>query len=122
MAACSHSSSQEQEADGEATSCYRAGDPAVRVSAPLLRLRWLLCSTNVSATMVVTPPPVVGAEAMLVTASALLNNPPGPNASLNATEQWRTDVDQLIIIAINMSSHRRQLVHHSGGAPAPSHA
>jgi hypothetical protein len=54
------------------------------------------------------PPPATGVKATLVTAHRLLNNPPSTHASPSATEQWRHDVDQLIVTAINT-------LHHEGG-------
>jgi hypothetical protein len=62
-----------------------------------------------------TPPPVGGVEATLVTAHQLLNNPPSAHASPSAVEQWRRDVDQLIIAAINTP-------HHEGGRQEPTTA
>jgi hypothetical protein len=66
-----------------------------------------------STGMVRTPPPVVEVRATLVVAHRLLNNPPSTHASSSATEQWRHDIDQLIIVAINTS-------HHEGGQHGPS--
>jgi hypothetical protein len=58
--------------------------------------------------MVRASSPVAEVEATLVTARRLLNNPPSTHTSPSATEQWRHDVDQLIIVAINPP-------HHEGG-------
>jgi hypothetical protein len=55
--------------------------------------------------MVRTPPPTVGVEATLVTTHPLLNNPPSTHTSPSAVEQWRHDVDQLIVVAINTPHH-----------------
>jgi hypothetical protein len=51
--------------------------------------------------MTASPPAAVGPDAALLAARQLLNNPPPAEASPSATEQWRHDVDQLIIAAIN---------------------
>jgi hypothetical protein len=53
------------------------------------------------------PPPVAGLEAMQVIARALLNSLPGLEASPEAAEQWRSDVDQIVITRIQKPSHRR---------------
>jgi hypothetical protein len=52
----------------------------------------------------------VGLDAVLLAARQLLNNLPSTGASPSAAEQWRHDVDQLIIAAINTPHHegRRQ--------------
>jgi hypothetical protein len=55
-----------------------------------------------------TPPPAAGVKATLVAARRLLNNPPSAHASPSVAEQWRHDVDQLVIAAINT-------LHHEGG-------
>jgi hypothetical protein len=44
-------------------------------------------------------------KATLEAACQLLHDPPGPHASPLAAEQWRHDVDQLIIAAINTLPH-----------------
>jgi hypothetical protein len=51
--------------------------------------------------MVAVTPPGAGTEATLEAARQLLQNPPGLHASSSVAEQWRYDVDQLIIAAIN---------------------
>jgi hypothetical protein len=58
-----------------------------------------------SAGMVRTPLLVAGVKATLVTAHLLLNNPPSVHASPLAAEQWRHDVDQLVVAAINTPHH-----------------
>jgi hypothetical protein len=55
--------------------------------------------------MTASTPTVVGPDAMLLAARQLLNNPPSAGVSPSAAEQWRHDVDQLIIAAIN-TPHR----------------
>jgi hypothetical protein len=47
----------------------------------------------------------VGLDAALLAACQLLNHPPPTGVSPSAAEQWRHDVDQLIIAAIN-TPHR----------------
>jgi hypothetical protein len=61
--------------------------------------------------MVVTPLPVAATEATLVAACQLLNNLPAPDASPLAAEQWRHNVDYLIVAAIDTPHHggRKQL-------------
>jgi hypothetical protein len=44
---------------------------------------------------------------MLLAAHQLLHNPPPSRASPSAAEQWRHDVDQLIVATINMPNHER---------------
>jgi hypothetical protein len=46
----------------------------------------------------------VGPNAVLLAACQLLNNPPSAEASPSAAEQWRHNVDRLVIAAIN--THR----------------
>jgi hypothetical protein len=58
-----------------------------------------------SATTAVVPPLGAGPEATLEAACQLLPNPPGSHASPSAAEQWRHDVDQLIVTTINTSPH-----------------
>jgi hypothetical protein len=92
--------------EGEATSRSRAGlsrrvgsyaAAAAGVAAPQCQR---------SASTVATPPPAVAAEATLVATRQLLNNPPPLHTSSSMPEQWRHDIDQLIITAINTSPHR----------------
>jgi hypothetical protein len=73
-----------------------------------------------SASTAAVTPPGAGPEGMLQAARELLRNPPGPSAPPLAVEQWRHDVNQLIITANNMPSHGGRRANHSGGAPAPS--
>jgi hypothetical protein len=58
-----------------------------------------------------TAPPliVVGIDAALLAVCQLLNNPPSSKVSPSAAEQWRHDVNQLIVTAINMPHHERTL-------------
>jgi hypothetical protein len=52
-----------------------------------------------------SPPVVAGIDVALQAMCQLLNSPPPSGASLSAVEQWRHDVDQLIVTAIN-TPHR----------------
>jgi hypothetical protein len=45
----------------------------------------------------------------------LLNNPPSAHASSSVAKQWRHDVDQLVVAAINTP-------HHEGGQQEPAAA
>jgi hypothetical protein len=58
--------------------------------------------------MAVPPPPAAGTDAMLQMARQLLNNPPSSEASPSVVEQWRHDVDQLVVAAINTPPHERR--------------
>jgi hypothetical protein len=62
-------------------------------------------------------PPPTSLEGALAAGRALLHNPLGPDASPEAAEQWRDDVDHLIIAAINTPPHRSWWDHHSSGSP-----
>jgi hypothetical protein len=53
-------------------------------------------------------PAAAGPDAALLAARQLLNNPPPAGASPSAAEQWRHDVDQLVIAAINTPHRERQ--------------
>jgi hypothetical protein len=65
--------------------------------------------------MTARPLAATGIDVALLAAHKLLNNPPSSGASPSAAEQWRHDVDQLIIAAINMP-------HHTMRAPSIAHA
>jgi hypothetical protein len=65
-------------------------------------------------------PPAASPEGALIAARVLLHNPLGPDASPEVAEQWRNDVDHLIVDVINTPPHRRQRTHHSDGSPEPS--
>jgi hypothetical protein len=100
MAASSHPSHRKRESERETTSRSRAG-----------RLRWprgrtdtttVVLESQPAAGTTASPPAAVGPDAMLLAARQLLNNPPPAEASPSAAEQWRHDVDQLVITAINM--------------------
>jgi hypothetical protein len=54
------------------------------------------------------PPAAAGIDTALLVVHQLLNNPPPSGASPLAAEQWRHDVDQLVVAAINTSHHKRR--------------
>jgi hypothetical protein len=62
------------------------------------------CTTGTNA----SPPTAAGLNATLLAARQLLNYPPPSRASPSATEQWRHDVDLLIVVTINSPHHERQ--------------
>jgi hypothetical protein len=72
--------------------------------------------------MAVVMPPGAGPEATLEAIHQLLHNPLGPHASPSAAEQWRHDVDQLMIGDINTPHRGGQQVNHPYGEPMPSTA
>jgi hypothetical protein len=51
--------------------------------------------------MTTSPPAAVGPDAALLAVRQLVNNPPPVRVSPSAAEQWRHDVDQLVIAIIN---------------------
>jgi hypothetical protein len=55
-----------------------------------------------SSSAAAVPPPTTTAEATMHAERQLLNNPPPSGALPSTVEQWRHDVDQLIIMSINM--------------------
>jgi hypothetical protein len=97
----SHPSHREQETEREVTSrswagrSRRAGGHSGATTATTATQHQRTVGT------VRTLSPAVGVEATLVVARRLLNNPPSAYASPSAVEQWRHDVDQLIVAAIN---------------------
>jgi hypothetical protein len=62
-------------------------------------------------------PPSSGLKGMLEAADALLHNTLGTHASPSATGQWRHDIDQLFVAAINTLPHRGRWANHSSGVP-----
>jgi hypothetical protein len=102
MVASSHPSRRERESEQEATSWCRAGwsqRPRGRTNTTTVVLE---SQPQPTAGMTASPPTVVGLDATLLVSWQLLNNPPPTGASPSAPEQWRHDVDQLIVTAINM--------------------
>jgi hypothetical protein len=60
-----------------------------------------------TAGTVPAPSVVAGADATLLAARQLLNNPPPSGVSPSAAEEWRHNVDQLVVAAINTPLHER---------------
>jgi hypothetical protein len=117
IAASSNPSRREREAEGEATSHLRVG--RTRRTSGHTAIMAMPATTAAtqrqhSAIMMVMPPPAASPEVMLVAVHTLLNNPPGLDASPEAAKQWRIDVDQLVITAINNPSRRRHPIQCSG--------
>jgi hypothetical protein len=123
IAGSSRPSHHEQGTEQEATSHSRVGRSCrtntrgvtTVVEATAAATHW----QHPAATTVVLPPGA-GPEAMLEAARQVLHNPPGPHASPIAAEQWRHDVDQLVVAAINTPPHRGRQANHLGGVPVPS--
>jgi hypothetical protein len=61
----------------------------------------LECQPQSTTGTTASPLAVVGPDAALLAVCQLLNIPPSAGASSSAVEQWRHDVDQLIIATIN---------------------
>jgi hypothetical protein len=100
VAASSHPSHRERESERETTSRSRAGRsrrPRGRTDTTTVVLE-----SQPTAGTTASPPAAVGPDAALLAVRQLLNNPPPAGASPLAAEQWRHNVDQLVIAAINM--------------------
>jgi hypothetical protein len=108
MAASSHPSRHERRGERGATSRPREGRPrhaGGRSGATTV----IVESQPQRATSIVPAPSVVaGADATLLAARQLLNNPPPSGASPSAAEEWRRNVDQLVIAAINTALPERR--------------
>jgi hypothetical protein len=76
------------------------------------------CSTAMAAMM----PPGASPEVTLVATRKLLHNPPSAHSSPSTVEQWRHDVDELVIAAINTMPHGGRQENRLGGVPVPSAA
>jgi hypothetical protein len=108
MAASSHPSRHEREVERGATSRPRAGRPR-HVGGRSGATTVIVESQPQHTTGAVPAPSVVaGADATLLVARQLLNNPPPSGASPSAAEEWRHNVDQLVVSAINTSLHERR--------------
>jgi hypothetical protein len=107
-ASSSHSSHQEWETDGGATSCSRAGRSRLVGDHSAAMAGMATSQLQRSASTVVTLPLVAVTEAMLVAAHQLLNNPPTSHTSPSAVDQWRANIDQLIVTTINTPPQRGQ--------------
>jgi hypothetical protein len=99
VAASSHPSHRERESERETTSRSRAG----RSQRPRGRtdMTTVVLESQPATGTAALPPAAVGPDTALLAARQLLNNPPPARASPSAAKQWRHDVDQLIIAAIN---------------------
>jgi hypothetical protein len=127
MAASSHPSHREREVERGATSRPRAGRP--RRAGGRSGATTVIVESQLQRTAGTVPAPsvVAGADATLLAARQLLNNPPPSGASPSAAEEWRRNVDQLIVAAINTPLHERRCQpsaqhSHTPAAHAPSAA
>jgi hypothetical protein len=109
IATSSHPCRHEREAEGEATSCSRAG-----------RLRRAGGRSGATTVVVESQPQRIagiaagpltaaGVDATLLAARQLLNNPPPSEVSPSAVEQWCHGVDQLLYAVLIAS---RKLCHY----------
>jgi hypothetical protein len=105
VAASSHPSRRERESERETTFRSRADRsrrPRGRTDTTTVVLE---SQPQPTAGTYVSPLAAVGLKAVLLAVHQLLNNPPKTGASPSAAEQWRYDVDQLIVATIN-TPHR----------------
>jgi hypothetical protein len=112
VAASSHPSHHERESERETTSRSRAGRSRRLRGRTDITTVVLESQPQPTAGTTASPPAAVGPDAALLAACKLLNNLPPARASPSAAEQWRHDVDRLVIVAIN-TPHRE-------GRPQPS--
>jgi hypothetical protein len=61
----------------------------------------VMLERQLAAGTMASPLVAVALDAALLAARQLLNNPPPARALPSVAEQWRHDVDQLVIAAIN---------------------
>jgi hypothetical protein len=108
MAASSHPSHREREFERETTSWSRAGQSQRSRGRTNATIVVLESQPQHTTGMTASPPEAVGLDAALLAARQLLNNLPPTRASPLAVEQWRHDVDQLVIAAINTPHHERR--------------
>jgi hypothetical protein len=108
MAASSHPSRREREVERGATSHPRAGRP--RCAGGRSGATTVIVESQPQRTAGTVPAPsvVAGTDATLLAARQLLNNPPPSGASPSAAEEWRRNVDQLVVAAINTPLHERR--------------
>jgi hypothetical protein len=108
MAVSSHPSRHEREVERGATSRPRAGRS--RCAGGRSGATTVMVESQPQRTVGAVPAPsvVAGVNATLLVACQLLNNPPPSGASPSAAEEWRRNVDQLIVIAINTPLHERR--------------
>jgi hypothetical protein len=123
MAASSHPSHRQQDTKGEATRCSEVGRSHHMSGCAIARIA--------AATSPVAPAlghhgcdTAAGCSCRGYTGRCMPTSqqPPGPHASPSAAEQWRYDVDQLIVTAINTPPHGGRRANHSGGRHEPSAA
>jgi hypothetical protein len=107
VAASSHPSRRERESEWETTSRSRAGRSERPRGCTDTTTVVLEGQPQPTAGTTASPPVAVGLDAMLLAVHQLLNNPPPTRASPSVAEQWRHDVDQLVIAAINTPHHER---------------
>jgi hypothetical protein len=124
VATSSHLSRCERESEREITSRSRAGRS--RQLRGCTDTTTVVLESQPTTGMMPSPPVAVGLDTVLLAARQLLNNPPPPRVSPSAAEQWRHDVNQLVIAAIN-TPHREgwcqpspQQSHFLSAAHAPS--
>jgi hypothetical protein len=104
MAASSHPSRHER----GATSRPRAGRPR-HTGGRSGAITVIVESQPQRATSTVPAPSVVaGTDTTLLAARHLLNNPPPSGVSPSVAEEWRCNVDQLVVAAINTPLHDRR--------------
>jgi hypothetical protein len=108
MAASSHPSRHEREVERGATSHPRAGRLRCVGGRSGATTVMVESQPQRTAGAVPTPSVVVGVDATLLAARQLLNNPPPSGTSPSVAEQWRRNVDQLAVAAINTPLHERR--------------
>jgi hypothetical protein len=127
MVASSHPSRHEREVERGATSRPRVG--RLRRAGGHSGATTVIVKSQPQRTAGAVPAPsvVAGADVTLLAARQLLNNPPPFGASPSAAEEWRHNVDQLVVAAINTPLHERRCqpsvqFSHTPAAHAPSAA
>jgi hypothetical protein len=120
IAGSSHPSRHGQWSKQEATSCSRVGRSrrtnARDATTTVVAIAATAHRQHSAATTAMTPPGA-SPEATVQATRQLLHNPLAPHASPSAAEQWRHDVDQLVVAALNTSSRGGRRANHAGGAP-----
>jgi hypothetical protein len=97
IAASSHPSCQEWETEGEATSYPKAGQPRCAGACATVTATVSAARHQRSASAGVPPPPAAAAGATMAAICQLLDNPPPLGTSPSAAEQWRHNVDQVVV-------------------------
>jgi hypothetical protein len=108
MAASSHPSCHEREGERGATSRPRAG--RLRHAGGRSGATTVIVESQPQRAAGTVPAPsvVAGTDVTLLAACQLLNNPPPSGASPSAAEEWRRNVNQLVVAAINTPLHERR--------------